>query len=87
MQTQTEHQQTPHTGHEPIQPLMIGAMETARLLGIGKTTLYSMDADGQLGPRAHKYGRRSLWEVTELRAWTQAGSPCRQKWTAMRSRS
>jgi len=69
-----------------LPPLMVGADQTARLLGISRTTLYAMHANGQLGPCPHKYGRRSLWERAELEAWIKAGSPSRQAWGQIRGK-
>ena len=61
-------------------PFMVGAHDASRLLGISRTTLYSMHSTGQLGPSPHKYGRRRLWAVAELQAWIKAGSPARPIW-------
>lgn len=73
-------------GQPKLPPFMVGANQAAYLLGISRTTLYSMNANGQLGPRPHKYGRRSLWERAELEAWIKAGSPSRQAWSQIRGK-
>jgi len=61
-------------------PLLVNAAKAARLLGIGRTLFLDMHKRGVLGPRAHRYGRRILWSVTELQAWVKAGSPSRRNW-------
>lgn len=63
-------------------PLLVPAAEAARLLGISRALLYSMHASGQLGPMSVAFGRRKLWIVEELRAWTENNPPCppRAEW-------
>jgi predicted DNA-binding transcriptional regulator AlpA len=63
--------------------LLLSADEAAAVLGIGKTLFYSLHSGGRL-PLPVKLGRRTLWRVDELKSWTAAGCPNRQKWETMR---
>ncbi len=62
------------------EPLLVGAKQAAIMLGVGRSHFYSMLSSGQIGPMAHKLGKRSLYSVNELRKWVDAGMPPRQKW-------
>jgi len=64
------------------EPLLVCAADAARMLGISRALLYSMASDGRLGPTSISFGRRRLWSVLELTAWTQHSPPCppRQVW-------
>jgi len=62
------------------EPLLVDAKHAATMLGIGRSHFYSMLSSGQIGPMAHKLGKRSLYSVNELREWVDAGMPSRQKW-------
>lgn len=65
-------------------PLLLDFATAAVRLGVGKTLLYEMAADGRLGPVPIKFGRRSLICAAELESWTAAGCPPRARWIAMR---
>lgn len=60
--------------------LTVGVRQAAEMLSIGRSHFYSMLSSGQIGPMAHKLGKRSLFSVKELREWVDAGMPPRQKW-------
>ncbi len=62
------------------EPLLVDAKQAATMLGIGRSHFYSMLSSGQIGPMAHKLGKRSLYSVNELREWVDSGMPPRQKW-------
>ena len=62
------------------EPLLVDAKQAAAMLGIGRSHFYSMLSSGQIGPMAHKLGKRSLYSVNELREWVDAGIPPRHKW-------
>jgi len=62
-----------------VEPLLLDARQAARALGIGCTLFYSLQSRGQL-PRPVRLGRRTLWRLDELRAWTTAGCPPRDRW-------
>ena len=60
--------------------LLVGTKQASEMLSIGRSHFYSMLSSGQIGPTAHKLGKRSLFSVNELREWVNAGMPPRQKW-------
>ena len=62
------------------EPLVVDAAQAAAMLSIGKSHFYAMISSGQIGPMAHKLGRRCLYSVKELREWVDAGMPSRQRW-------
>ena len=62
-----------------LEPLLIDAEQAAALCGVGRTLWLQMNQDGR-APRPVKLGRRSLWCVEELRAWTAAHCPPRKQW-------
>lgn len=64
------------------EPLLIDFAAAAKLLSISRALLYSMHADGRLGPMVHKIGRRSLLVRAEIENWVSAGMPPRSKWGA-----
>jgi len=59
--------------------LLLSADETAALLGIGRTLLWGLHSAGKI-PLPVKLGRRTLWNVEELRNWIAAGTPHREVW-------
>ena len=61
-------------------PLLVGADDAAKLLGIGRSLFYTMHSSGQLGPLPIRLGRRALWRREELAAWVAAGCPERTRW-------
>ncbi|MCX5673836.1 MAG: helix-turn-helix domain-containing protein [Planctomycetota bacterium] len=61
-------------------PLLVSAAEAARLLGVGRSLFYSLLSAGQIGPRAVRLGRRTLFARSEIEAWTAAGLPPRHVW-------
>ena len=67
-------------------PLLVGAGDAARLLGIGRTLFLQMDNSGRLGPMGLNFGKRRLWSIEELRMWVQVGTPIRERWERMKMR-
>jgi excisionase family DNA binding protein len=65
---------------ETTEKLLLSAAETAALLGISRSAFYSLLSSGRIGPLPVRLGRRTLWRAEELRAWTQAGCPARDRW-------
>lgn len=63
-------------------PLTLSANDAAALLGIGKTTFWSLHNQGKL-PKPVRLGRRVLWRRKELEAWLEADCPSRDRWEAM----
>ena len=67
----------------PTEKILLSAVETAALLNISRTSLYALHSSGRLPLPVH-LGRRTLWNFEELRAWTQAGCPAREKWVQIK---
>ena len=65
---------------QAVDPLLVGADDAAKLLGIGRSLFYSLHSSGQLGPLPIRLGRRALWRREELAAWIRAGCPGRTRW-------
>jgi predicted DNA-binding transcriptional regulator AlpA len=68
---------------ETPEKLLLSAVETAALLNISRTSLYALHSSGRLPLPVHLL-RRTLWNFEELKAWTAAGCPARQKWEALK---
>jgi hypothetical protein len=66
-----------------IPNLLVGAEDAARALGIGRTSFLLADKTGEIGPQSVRIGGRRLWVLAELRAWTLAGCPARQRWVEL----
>jgi hypothetical protein len=60
--------------------LLVGAEDAARALGICRSSFLLADKTGEIGPQSIRIGGRRLWVLAELRAWTLAGCPARQRW-------
>jgi predicted DNA-binding transcriptional regulator AlpA len=65
-------------------PLVVDARRLAQLLCVGLRTLRTWDAGGRL-PAPVRIGGRVLWRLDEIRAWLDAGAPCREDWDAIRA--
>ena len=57
-----------------VEPLLLSAVEAARLLGISRSKFYSMHAAG-LVPLPVFLGGCVRWDRDELRAWLSARNP------------
>ena len=66
-------------------PLLVDAKTAARLCGLGKTAWYALHAAGRI-PMPIRLGRAVRWNADELRGWTAAGCPARDRWEAMKGR-
>lgn len=65
--------------HLSAAPLLVSASVAAAILGIGRATLYKLDAAGDI-PQARKLGKLRRWSRPELEAWVAAGCPSRVQW-------
>jgi len=74
------------TGNNKIEPLLLSAIETAKLLGIGRTALYALHSSGRL-PLPVRLGGRTLWRRDEIAAWVTCEPPCpsREKWDQIKA--
>ncbi len=64
---------------ETSEKLLLSADEAAQLCGVGRTLWLAMNNAGKT-PLPVRLGRRLLWSAQELRDWTAAGCPSREKW-------
>jgi excisionase family DNA binding protein len=55
---------------ETIEPLLLTARQTARMLSISERTLYSITKEGRL--RAVHIGRSVRYDPADIRAWIEA---------------
>jgi len=65
-----------------VPPLLVGAIEAARLCGVSERTWWTLHAGGRC-PLPVRLGRRTLWRADELPAWIAAGCPARDRWQAI----
>lgn len=62
------------------EPMLIGAGDVARELGVSIKTVRRLDLARKL-PRPVRLGRTVRWRRQELRDWVLAGCPRRDEWT------
>ena len=67
-------------------PLLGDARESARLLGISRTTFFSQLAAGRIGPRPIRIGRCLRFSREEIQRWCAAGCPPRNQWPGTQER-
>lgn len=66
-------------------PLLVGAEDAAKLLGVSKSDFCAFHKSGQLGPEPIRLGRRNLWRVYALERWVESCCPPRWKWKKMQT--
>jgi prophage regulatory protein len=66
-------------------PLLVGARELAKHLGLSLRTIRRLDCSGKL-PRPVKIGGAVRWRVEEIAAWLAADCPGREQWETLRKR-
>ncbi len=71
---------------ESTERLAIPASAVAKLLSISERHVWALSASGRL-PRPVRYGRAVRWNLAELRAWQDAGSPPRDRWEQIKQRA
>ena len=62
-------------------PLLVAAPGAARLCGVSERTWRKFDRCGRV-PLPLRWGKRRLWSIEELRRWTAAGCPSRERWNS-----
>jgi len=67
-----------------IEPICVGTVEAARLLGVSRSFLCKLSSSGMCPAPVH-LGERTLWWVAELREWIAAGVPPREQWEQMKA--
>lgn len=55
---------------EPLEPLALSINEAAKVLGLGRTSIYAMLGDGRL--ESFKLGRRTLIKTASIRRLVNA---------------
>jgi excisionase family DNA binding protein len=64
-------------------PLLIDAVEAARLLDVSRAHLYALLSSGRLPAPIH-LGRAARWDREDVIRWARAGAPSAERWQAMR---
>ncbi len=62
----------PRNEETRVAPLAVGRREAAKALGISERTLWSLTTDATSGIPHFRIGKRVLYPIDELRAWTSA---------------
>jgi len=63
------------------EPLLLDAGGLAKLLGVSRRHIQSLDAAGRI-PVSISLERCRRWRADEIRAWVAAGCPTRVQWLA-----
>ena len=63
-----------------IEPLLVGAVGAAKLVGVGKSLFYEMASTGRLGPMPIMFNSKKMYSVIELREWVLHKCPLREQW-------
>ncbi len=63
--------------------LLADARTVAAMLGISRTTFFTMRAGGKV-PKPIKLGRCVRWRIAEIEEWVQSDCPPLDRWEAMR---
>lgn len=66
----------------PNETLTVDAAGAARLVGVSRTSWYSLLAAGR-APEGLRLGGRRVWGREELAAWVAAGAPPAVRWRTM----
>jgi len=62
-----------------VEPLLLTADQSAKLVGLGRSTFYRLHSSGHV-PLPVRLGGAVRWRMTELEAWVDAGCPARAQW-------
>lgn len=68
----------------PRRPLVLDAKAAAAFCGVSRSTWWGHHAAGRI-PLPMRLGRKTLWRVSELIAWTEAGMPARERWEVLKA--
>jgi len=68
---------------DQIAPLLLSAVEAARACGVSRSSWYGLLSSGRV-PLPVRLGRSVRWSAEELRRWTEAGCPSRERWLTMK---
>ena len=65
--------------HETVECAVLDADGVGRVLGIGRSTVFELDAREEI-PASIRVGRRRKWVRAEVEAWLLHGAPNRALW-------
>lgn len=65
------------------QPLAVDARGAASMFDLSRAFWWKLHLSERV-PRPVRLGRRTLWVVESLRAWSLAGCPARARWEVLR---
>lgn len=65
------------------QDSLMGVNDLAAALRVHRVTVYRLLADGKIGPKRVRLGRRVLWVRSEVERWIAAHCPPLEKWEQM----
>lgn len=60
--------------------LLIDARDAARLLGISRSSFWSLLAAGRVPPPVFRAGRVVRWNRQEIESWVSSGCPVVDRW-------
>ncbi len=67
-----------------MESLVVRAKELAKLLSVSPIHIRRLNSAGKL-PLAIRLGDCVTWRRAEIEEWLEAGSPDREKWTAIQA--
>jgi predicted DNA-binding transcriptional regulator AlpA len=65
---------------DPDLALLVDVHSLAKILNVGRNTVWKLHSTGVLGPMPIRLGRRTLWRREEIERWVKAGCPSRDRW-------
>ena len=77
----------PKPSASPIGPdrrLAVNARDLAELLGVSERLIQTLSTTDQI-PAPVRLGTCPRWPLAEIRAWLEAGGPCRERWDAIKA--
>lgn len=66
----------------PCEPLLLSVDDTARLLGLGRRTLYSLMNSGKICP-SYRLGGRRCFRRDDLNRWVEMGMPSLERFQVL----
>lgn len=65
---------------EVPEKLLLSAAETAQILGMSRSSFYSLLSSGRIGPLAIRLSRSLRWDRREIERWVAGKCVCRDEW-------
>ena len=66
--------------------ILVNTGDFARLIGVGKSKLYSMLSANLIGIIPKMLDSKKMWSVDEIRLWVQAGCPNCEQWQKIKGK-